>query len=302
MKSADLNVGYYYTKPVNKLVAPVTSEKCLSIVVPISSLEYVDRLTLCIGSVRSQIGIDQSRIEIILVCLINKPIDMVKLYKLAREFSVKVLCCSLAYKTFPLSLARNIGARWAKHDMLCFIDADIVVDKEAIWRSLSQENAFVTIWASYQAAGYRPRRVDKDEIIAFRKAALAGVVTPRGYGGFFLTPVRLFDAIGGYDEVYCQGWGGEDNDIVDRAYAWGVEHGYNWCNLSDKEGILVLHQWHKTTNHAGEAGTKANRERYRTERSIVRNGGVYGDVYMYKLKQVSDSTTTAQCFSPQSHE
>lgn len=93
---------------------------------------------------------------------------------------------------FLASRARNIGARQATGEFLCFIDADVLLKID------------IGAWAG--------------EFAQPHMFYVSG--NPRDFGtwGFVICSRASFERIDGYDEAY-DGWGGEDVDLYDRLRA-----------------------------------------------------------------------------------
>ena len=102
---------------------------------------------------------------------------------------------------FNLSRARNAGIRGSRADVLCLIDADVLI-----------ESGFVT-WIRQRA---RQR-------VIFRHAVNNGH-RDRETWGTFVCPRKLLFEVGLYDEVF-DGWGGEDTDIFYRLKMAGSVEG-----------------------------------------------------------------------------
>jgi len=93
---------------------------------------------------------------------------------------------------FCLPRARNIGAAHVQTPWIFFIDADILVQVE------------LGPWLSNKLQGK-----------LIYRASLINGERDRETWGSFICPSSLFNAVGGYDEVF-RGWGGEDEDIYRR--------------------------------------------------------------------------------------
>jgi glycosyltransferase involved in cell wall biosynthesis len=93
---------------------------------------------------------------------------------------------------FRLSRARNEGIKASTADILCIIDADILV-----------KPGFVA-WIKQRA----------DRRVFFRQATDNGRRVTQSWGTF-VCPRRLLLEVGLYDEAF-DGWGGEDDDIYYR--------------------------------------------------------------------------------------
>lgn len=121
------------------------------------------------------------------------------------------------------SWAFNIAAGQARSDILVLHDNDVLIPEcyayEAVQR-IAEGNPFVDL----------KRFVYYLDVNAAARVFVTGT-PPRGVpalvvqnldGGSIVTRRDAYDAIGGFDESYV-GWGGEDNDFLDRAaFAGGV--------------------------------------------------------------------------------
>ena len=86
--------------------------------------------------------------------------------------------------------ARNIGAKSASHEFLCFVDADVMMHFE-YWQMARELNQNPNEFYDY------PEK---------RVVELAG---------FVIVAREHFFKIDGYDEAF-RGWGGEDKDLYER--------------------------------------------------------------------------------------
>jgi hypothetical protein len=124
---------------------------------------------------------------------------------------------------FCAARARNMGAKIASHETLCFVDVDVLVHLElSKWLELNQSpNAFYLY----------PVRKDEREL-----------------DGFLIIAREYFLKIGGYDEAF-RGWGGEDYDLYERLARTGlsrssvpresilsIPHGDELRQLSEDDG------------------------------------------------------------------
>jgi glycosyltransferase involved in cell wall biosynthesis len=94
--------------------------------------------------------------------------------------------------------ARNLGVAGTDTDVLCLIDADVLISLDFVPALLSRFDT-----GAYYLAD--PLTEDLVGTVCCTRAA--------------------FDAIGGYDEV-CSGWGGEDLDLYDRLDLHGLHRAH----------------------------------------------------------------------------
>lgn len=96
---------------------------------------------------------------------------------------------------FSIARARNIGAKNASHELLCFIDADVMIHFEL---------------GNWLGTNYEPNRfyLYPEE----KKFDLCG---------FAIVGREHFFKVDGYDEAF-RGWGAEDNDLYERLARAGL--------------------------------------------------------------------------------
>jgi glycosyltransferase involved in cell wall biosynthesis len=154
------------------------------------------------------------------------------------------------YKYFNPSIARNTGARQTESDVICFVDADILLDPlwlDAVVRELRAGAAFVTV------KPYQPTCV-----------------------GTFAVLRRAFDAARGYDESLI-GWGAEDLDLYERLRRTEPE-GFYPADLirsiehSNEDRVkhfqisrfqpAMMHNFHMWTRRRGDKGHVINPDGY----------------------------------------
>jgi glycosyltransferase involved in cell wall biosynthesis len=132
------------------------------------------------------------------------------------------------------SRARNEGWRRARHDIVAFIDDDILVDED--WA-----NALVRAFDEYPDAAFVTGQVDfpRDEWIEYPVAVLIEpepfsidrdcAVDP-GHGANFAARRRALEAVGGFDELLGAGAkfpAAEDKDVMDRLISSGERGQYD---------------------------------------------------------------------------
>jgi glycosyltransferase involved in cell wall biosynthesis len=96
---------------------------------------------------------------------------------------------------FCAARARNIGAKNASHELLCFVDADVMMHFEfSAWLELNRD-----------PDGFH----------------LYPVRTEFELDGFLIVAREHFFKVGGYDEAF-KSWGGEDKDLYERLARTGL--------------------------------------------------------------------------------
>jgi glycosyltransferase involved in cell wall biosynthesis len=96
---------------------------------------------------------------------------------------------------FCAARARNMGAKTASHETLCFIDADVLMHLEfAKWLEFNQDSNSFYLYPDPKAV----------ELV-----------------GFLIVAREHFFKVSGYDEAIT-GWGGEDSDLYERLAMTGL--------------------------------------------------------------------------------
>jgi len=248
----------------------------LSVIIPASDASYTRRLASSLPAIRAQ----PTAGEIILVWMSKDPAPA-DLLRLCRKHDVWVIPAQPDKGPFCLSRARNIGGQRASCEGLAFVDADVILDPDLLATAaheLSRGDAFVTALTCTMKEGQHPG----EHLLRpgpFSKFAGTLPVVACGFGGFLAVKREHYREIGGYDEKFV-GWSSEDNDFVDRLVWWDLEH----INLSEKYGLVAVHQWHPRTNYEA-TDHHANRERYWSGCTIARNPDGCGRI---KLRRAGD--------------
>lgn len=122
--------------------------------------------------------------------------DMCGAWAIANHCKTNVVHIS-GQQGFHHSKARNIGAAHAKHEWLCFIDADMVVNDETLIENLKLVKGNMYLLDKYD----------------------------HGYCGFLVIHRDDFNRIAGYNEKMI-GWGYEDLDVRYRLTKIGISAVY----------------------------------------------------------------------------
>ena len=147
---------------------------------------------------------------------------------------------------FGLARGRNAGARAAAHDILLFLDGDLLAESgwiaaHARWHHAVSDAVSVGFYPNAEVAGLDPETVRRrpgtlEELLADRPTEppwierhmrMTGCMTSRDDdlfrmvgGGNCGVRRRFYDLVGGCDESFA-GWGGEDVEFAYRAYTRG---------------------------------------------------------------------------------
>lgn len=217
----------------------------ISVVVPISSEQYIPRLKACLNSVREQ-NYPQDNIEILVTLLRRENPATVEekecLVQFCSDYDAELLEHVHNEAAWPPSLSRNVGYRRADGDILVSLDADGVLHK----------NTFVVAagWIETQKCAVRVRtslvprppgdplffKLDPED---FNRSVDLGRKAP-GPGCCILAPRAAVERIHGWDEAFV-GYGPADWDFVERL----EKAGWPVINLSESDSIWTLHQDHQ---------------------------------------------------------
>ena len=221
----------------------------ISVVTPISTVKYVERLQACLASVRKQ-SYPQHRIEVLLVYLVRDSVneDLEPLLKLCEQHAATLIEYRNPEKAWTPSLSRNVGYRRATGQILVSLDADAVLDPrtfkvaERRMRGGKKAVRVRTSLVPYPPGSglffdLRPQ--------VFQKSVDVGAKAP-GPGCCIMAPRKGVFKIHGWDENFV-GYGPADWDFVKRL----SKAGYRVINLSKTDGIWTLHQ-----HHERQLGTK----------------------------------------------
>jgi len=185
------------------------------IIVTYNCASYVRRCVQC--------ALDQTGVSIEVLVVDNNSSDSTPL--ILREFEAKVKLVSQS-RNIGLAPARNLVAGLARGRVLCFLDADVFLEKDAVLQALRKLD-----WKTGCVYG-KNLVVDRPELVLAIGLDRRGwhfdepaswftdeVETLYALGGFFLMPRSVWDAIGGYDENYFFGW--EEVDLGWRTWMKG---------------------------------------------------------------------------------
>jgi len=264
-------------------VATTLVHPTVRVIICASSDVYADRLQRCLLALRNSIRLDWNSIEIVISAVRHEDTPVDRIRRIAERFGARVHGGHHEEPAYNLSRARNAGARGAKAQVLCFLDADAILGPDAMIEALSEltESRFVIS----RAVHGKPE--DGESIYRTTTAkAFSDTIWNRErmeFGGFVLVPRRHYEHLGGYDEEYV-GWGAEDNDFYERLQKIGVEQ----VDISEERGVLVLHQWHPSREDPEEEFREENRRRLaRRDLPVCRNaprGGITTAVLYHPLR------------------
>jgi hypothetical protein len=255
--------------------------KTTDIIIVVSSPWRLVYLENCLRSLNDQINIDFASFGVTLVCMHREdilddtfqPAVMEFLARKQYKFGLATEFCFCSGDKFPLSLARNIGARKATGDIIGFIDSDLVIDPMTISQMLKlvPEHCKVAYSMVFRMPHRPPHEVYTiSDINVFRTRRGEGTFEEKGKGSAcFFIDHNLFFEMRGYDERLT-GWGFADDDMMIRLTMMKVRPldmtGY---------GISAMHQFHDT--YVGtKYNWKANRSLSLGSTKAVRNDECWG--------------------------
>ena len=237
----------------------------MSVVVCASGDRYAARVRRCFDSVRRQVGVRHQDIEIILM-VAHRPMDAEgskQLEQVAEVYHAKVVREAYEAPGYNYSFARNTATKHCTGAVLCFLDADVILDQvtfEQMFEHLDVNTCVLVRCSSMKEDGEDDSYQASDSA-KFKEVVQQQAVMPDGDGGCIFGPRVLFDSIRGWDEGYV-GYGGPDQDLC-----WRVrEAGYKFVNLTDLTGLLALHQWHPSRAQDEPAMRFINKKRFAATR------------------------------------
>jgi glycosyltransferase involved in cell wall biosynthesis len=203
------------------------------VVVP--TRDRVKLLERCLSELRNVLGEDDE------VLVVDSGSRDPRVAEVARSHGARCLRVEMA----GTSIARNRGWREARHDLIAFVDDDVLVTED--WaRNLRAAFAadpalgFVTGGTSVPAAQagiHSPVSVNEH---ATAEELRPGDPRPRGVSGNLAVRVWALDRVGGFDEMLGPGRrfrAAEDRDLFDRLLLAGVRGRY-------EPGMSATHdQW-----------------------------------------------------------
>lgn len=153
------------------------------------------------------------------------------------------------------SAMRNIGWRSATGDMICFLDADVVMKPKAWLKALNRCWDF-DVYSPYVNGVKltRPQsRIVCDKIRA-GKWNFGISATPKRWnlcGGICCIRRQALEDVDGWDERFT-GWGYEDGALADTL----TKGGYS-CKMDGDQ--IALHLWHPITGTKRQQGNRSRR-------------------------------------------
>ena len=253
----------------------------MSVVVCASGDRYAARVRRCFDSIRRQVGVRHQDIEIVLM-VARRPSDsegISKLRHIAKAYNATVVRESYKAKGYNYAFARNAAARHCTGAVLCFLDADVILDSSTFQQMFRRitNNSFVLVFCAYAPAGGSTDIYQNSNPKKFRKVVDNLRIARAGLGGCVFIPTAVFNVVRGWDEKYV-GYGGPDHDMYFRL----KQAGFKLIDLTQKAGIKALHQWHKSRAHSEQVLWEINEERCEKTREgklpLLRNPRGYGGI------------------------
>ena len=151
------------------------------------------------------------------------------------------------------SLGYNLGFQCAKHDTVCFLDIDIIVDPvhiktaaETVKRDGGVCIAYngVALYLNYNGKRRLDNGISMDKMYSILPSVWHSMVPLSNYeyfqlagvhsvGGCLLTTRQSFRSYNGFNPFFI-GWGYEDNEIISRVHRLG----YPVTKIADKTAYL----------------------------------------------------------------
>jgi hypothetical protein len=253
----------------------------IDIIIVVSSPWRLIYLESCLRSLNDQLDIDFASFGVTLVCMHREDVLDATFQPAVTEFlaskkykfGISAEFCLCSGEGFPLSLARNIGARKSTGDIVGFVDSDLVIDPMTISQVLKlvPEHCKVAYSMVFRMPHRPPHEIYAiSDINVFRTRRGEGKFEKKGKGSAcFFIDHGLFFKMRGYDERLV-GWGFADDDMMIRL-------GMLKTHMIDMTGygISAMHQYHDT--YIGtKYNWKANRSLSLGSASAIRNDECWG--------------------------
>lgn len=227
----------------------------LSFIVPVSidNAERAYNLETCIRYYHKDNFVIPT--EFILVESSKKPSD-ITFYKHVDKYIF-----SRTNDSFKKTQAYNTGAKLAKGDIFCFLDADVFINRDSFESLYSQIRDVNGVYLGYNGTAIYTTRSGKIEfeeslsnwdkmcsLIDFNNVRTNYctskyiVGNTNAVGGCLLMNRQTFNKIKGFNPNFI-GWGYEDNEIISRTKILEVP-----IYKLYKEQDLLLHLWHDVEN------------------------------------------------------
>ena len=230
----------------------------ISIIIPVSGKTH---LSLLDRTLRAANKAD----EIIVVCLDGEE-RQTDAYQ--KTYAIPNCKLVLSEQSFGRCLARNIGAQHAQNDYLVFLNADVVLHPQSLNFLSKHRKAVCTVLSAFAPrSGFRYREIWQSGGFELLRLYAQLEVRPGHYGGCIGIPRELFFDVGGFDERYDGAYGYEHDALIKILRARGTK----WLNLSNKYGLLNLHQWHAVdrTNKGANKKLYKQEQRERERQQVV---------------------------------
>jgi predicted glycosyltransferase involved in capsule biosynthesis len=225
------------------MIMPIST---MSIIIPISSADYIPYLNNCLNSIDKQTNLKKTDVLLVYTYQKNNAEDQNKITEYYKSLNLNLPIEITFYQhkldDYPLALARNVGARKTEGNIIGFVDADLVLDPRIIgkiWELIPRfsKAACVNVYRMSQPPN-NPIYKQLDRI-NWKHNLRTGRVDHAGKGGCFFIDRRLFYKLRGYDER-LYGWGWEDDDFY-RRLDRSKERVINLTSF----GIFAMHQFHE---------------------------------------------------------
>jgi len=205
----------------------------------------------CIESLAKQLS---NHCKIIVVDYGSTEENLIWERKLFDKFGVKLIEVKNNTQIFNKSRALNIGIRQAKTDFIMLGDIDNVYLPNFIYQI--------------------EKVLDLKRIITCRRININqdGSRNPKhigAYGGCLVLSKDFLYSIRGLDEMFTL-WGGEDDDLIERAIKRGLE-----LYSIPIEVTHCIHQWHPKADKSKE---KWNRQYLKIKKTVIRNLKIWGEI------------------------
>tara|TARA_Y100001968_G_C19442560_1_gene763368 strand:+ start:932 stop:1726 length:795 start_codon:yes stop_codon:yes gene_type:complete len=244
-----------------------------SVIIPtFNRAEWVSELVSQLCNQEKRVG----GLEILLINDNGNP-DVFRSARAAAEGTdVDLRCFDTGYAGFGACLARNIGIAFARYALCVFLDDDVTVAKDLIFRHQSSAMPCLRIGridSLISKDGQEEILPDRRQILHGEDGHLSDVTPALGqlHGGHFSIPTALAVALGGFDEAFLN----EEEEDLD----FGARAMMATQQLVILASAVVLHRGLDSFSlrERGEPGgndlPRRGRERFMERSAVIVNGG-----------------------------
>jgi predicted glycosyltransferase involved in capsule biosynthesis len=183
---------------------------------------------------------------------------------------------------FNKCIANNFGASKARHNLICFLDTDIIIKKTTYKKVINfYENGFKGVCCPISGRGLTFKRAMKQKFIESKfnfdlqlsvedmfKYRQEIFLEKKSVTGCFMVTKEFFKYIGGWNEGF-EGWGYEDAEFAKRiVMAYGRQQ---YKVMEDEVFIHLFHPCFSTNSWYTKMADNKNQQLYARIASLEKN-------------------------------